>query len=457
MGTGLLLLVAYVLLVIGLLINWGAYDPLALVLLIASFSLIVLAFAWACRGGLRDRRVPGVPVFASALIALLLAAFSKPTAIYLTGPLYDRAYHSWLVVLVCLIALAYIVIAKNGNRLRQMVFVAAVVVALGFRLWMPVASPAPVIDVFAFCTESAQHLLEGKNPYTTPVADVYQGAAAGLGYSIKAYIYLPADLLIQTASYALTGDVRYGYVLAELVVALILWRLSRRRWGESTAQLIALLFLYNPRSLFVIEQSWVDPLILMFFALFLLLRERGKPTAASIAYGYMLFLKQHLLFAFFQWFILERNWKRILTGLAVGFLTLLPFAIWDWRGLLHNGILFTVNVPFRADSLTIFSFLASLGVPHPSYSWAVPIGAVIMLLTFIPQRLIDPLRGYLFSVTITMFGMFLILSTSFCNYYYLVAGQLIFLLALGGRPPLPEISRGQAPAKTSRKTKSRRS
>jgi len=458
MGTGLLLLVSYVLLLIGLLINWGAYDPIALTLLIASFTLIVVAFAWVWRGSSRDRKVPGVPFFAIALEVLLLAALTKPTAMYLLSPLYDRVYHSWLAVLACLIALAYLVLAKNSSRFRQVVFIAAVLAALAFRLWMPVASPAPVIDVFSFCTESAQHLLQGKNPYTTPVSDVYNGAV-NWGYDIKAYIYLPADLLIQTASYGLTGDVRYGYVLAELVVALVLWRLSRRRWGDSTAQLIALLFLYNPRSLFVLEQSWVDPLILMFFALFLLLRERGKPTAASIAYGYMLFLKQHMLFAFFQWFILERNWKRILTGLAVGFLTLLPFAIWDWRGLLQNGILFTVRVPFRADSLTIFSLLARFGVPQPSYSWAVPIGAVIMLLTFIPQRKIDPLRGYLFSVTITMFGMFMILSTSFCNYYYLVAGQLIFLLALGGRRPLPEGSgaKQSASAGANRKTKSRKS
>jgi hypothetical protein len=163
------------------------------------------------------------------------------------------------------------------------------------------------------------------------------------------------------------------------------------------------------------------------------LRERGKPTAASVAYGYMLFLKQYMLFAFFQWFIIERNWKRILTGLAVGFLTLLPFVIWDWRGLLENGILFNVVVPFRDDSLTLFSFLARTWGLRPPMGWTILVGAVLTVLTFIPQRHMQPLRGYLFAVTLTTFGMFLFGTTGFCNWYYLVAGQLIFLLALGGR------------------------
>ena len=426
------MLVSYVLLLIGLLINWGAYDPIALILLLASFALVAVAFVWVWRGSPRDRRVPGAPPFAIALIVLLLAAVAVPTAIYLKAPVYDLSYHVWLLILTCLVAVAYLIVRRDHRRLRRGIFIVAVLGAVAFRVWMPIASPAPVIDVFSFSQESSQHLLEGKNPYNTPVTDIYQNAVS-FGYSIKAYIYLPADLYVQAASYGLTRDVRYAYVLAELVVAFVLWRLSRRRWSESIAELLTLLYLYNPRALFVLEQAWVDSLIMMLFALFLYLRERGKPTAASVAYGYMLFLKQYMLFAFFQWFIIERNWKRILTGLVVGFLTLLPFAIWDWRGLLDNGILFNVVVPFRDDSLTLFSFLSRTWGVQPPAGWTILVGAVLTALTFIPQRHIQPLRGYLFALTLTTFGMFLFGTTGFCNWYYLVAGQLIFLLAVGGR------------------------
>ena len=57
----------------------------------------------------------------------------------------------------------------------RVVFFAAVAAGFVLRLAMPVVSPSPVIDVFAQFQESAQHLLEGLNPYTVPFSDVYRG------------------------------------------------------------------------------------------------------------------------------------------------------------------------------------------------------------------------------------------------------------------------------------------
>jgi hypothetical protein len=438
MGTALVLIVSYVLLLLGILVNWGNYDPIALVLLLMSFSLVSTAFVWGARGSQRDRKVPGTPVFAIAVVILLLSALPVRTAPFAVTALYDSLYRVWLVMLVLLVGFAYLVARRADGQVRRGVVMIAVIGALAFRLWLPIASPAPITDVFTSIQESAQHLFEGRNPYTTPVSDVYNGAL-DFGYVLKGYTYLPGDLYLQAIAYKVGGDIRYACVLGEMFVAFALWRLSRRRWGESTAGLLVLLFLYNPRSLYVLEQGWIDPLILMLFAASLLLRERQKPTAAAAAYGYMLFLKQYLLFALFQWFILERSWKRIGVGLAVGAATLVPFAIWDWRALLENGVLFNVAIPFRADSLTVFSFLARVWGLQPPPGWAIVVGAVITALTFIPQRRMQPLRGYLFAMVLTTFGMFLFGSSGFANWYYLVAGLLIFLIALGTRRP---VSRG---------------
>ena len=433
MGTGLALLASYVLLVLGLLVSFGIFDPLALTLLLVSFVLLAVALWWVRAGSARDRRVPGTPIFAIALVLILVAALFRPPALYLTTPLFGQAYLGWLIVTVALVSVGYLV-PRTTRGVGRAVFAIAVVGAIVFRLWMPIASPAPVIDVFTFSQESAAHLIDGKNPFTTPVSDAYEGAVS-FGYSIRAYIYLPADLYLQTISYAITHDVRYAYVLAEMVVALALWRLSRRRWNEPVAELIVLLFLYNPIGLFVLEQAWVDSLILMFFAIYLMLRDRGRGTAAAFAYGYMLFLKQYMLFAFFQWFIVERNWRRVFIALGTGAATLVPFALWGWRGLLENGILFNVVVPFRDDSLTLFSFLSHAWGLKPPSGWTIIVGTLFAVVSFYLQRGTTPLRGYLFSVTLTMFGMFLFGTTGFCNWYYLVAGFMLFLIAAGGRRP----------------------
>ena len=430
MGTALYLLVAYVLLLLGMLINSGAYHPAALVLLLASFGFLAAAFASAIRGGARDRRVPGVPVFALAVIVLLVAATTQPVGFYLETPLYETLHNAWVAVLALGILGAYVLYRGESHTVRRAVFVAAVLTAVFFRVWMPVASPNPIIDVFTVGQEGARNLLAGINPYTVPVSDVYAGA----GLDIQGYTYLPANLYVQSIAHWLTQDVRYAHIVAELVAAFALWRLSRRRWSDSTAELMTLLFLYGTRSLFVIEQSWVDPLILMFFALFLLLRDEHRDMLAAVAYGYMIFLKQYLVFALFQWFIVERRWKRILAGVAVGLLTLLPFALADLRALLFNGVFFNVLIPFREDSLTVFSFLSQTWGLQPPFGLTVVVGAVIAIATAIPQRRIRPIRGYLFAITLTTFGMFLFGTSGFCNWYYLVAGQLIFLLALGGKP-----------------------
>lgn len=423
-----LLLLSYVLLALGLMPNFGSYDPLALALVLASFASLSLAFALLWRKGDRLPRTELTPMFAVALVALLLAGLLKPALLF--SEAFTRPYHLWLALFAGLIAGAYMLLRANRRGVRRAVFVIGFIAALAFRVWVPVASPSPVIDTFSVSQEASQYVLEGRNPYNSPVSDVYKGKL-NFGYKLKAYVYLPADLYLQTVSYVLTRDVRYVNILAELVAALAIWRLARRRWGESTAECISLLFLYGPRSLYVIEQAWVDPLILMFLGAFVLLRER-RPFAAALAYGWMLSLKQYMLFAAVQWLIVERDRKRIAAGLALALLTVLPFLAADWRSFLANGVMFNVLIPFRQDSLTVFSYLYRHWGISPPAGWAVVVGAVLTAVTFVPQRRLEPLRGYLFALTITMLGMFVFGTSGFCNWYYLVCGFMAFLLAAAG-------------------------
>ena len=206
--------------------------------------------------------------------------------------------------------------------------------------------------------------------------------------------------------WAATGDVRYGYVVAEAGVAAVLWWLARRRWQRPVAELLPLLFLYHPRGLFVLEQTWTEPLILLFFALFLLQYERGKRAWAAAAYGCMLSLKLYLLYFVFHWLLVERNWRRLLLGSAIATITVLPFLLLDWRSFLA-GVLYVVKGPFRLDSLTIFGYLAPVLGLYPPKIWTVGVGAVVAAALLPLLKKMPPLRGYLFAVTITMFAMFL--------------------------------------------------
>ena|GEM_PF-725351 len=432
-STGLGLLTAYVCLVVGVSLNYGFYSPTGLLLVIVSFGLVASCFVWVLRDQAFDRRAPQTPAFAVALIVLLCAGLPGSPGLYLTSSVYRSLYHWWLVILGIAVALVYLVPRPELRRIRRPVVLAAVIVAFAFRIWMPIASPAPKIDVFSNSQESAQHLLQGKNPYTTPVSAVYQQQTGQRVYT-DGYAYLPGTLYLQSASYWLTGDVRYAYVLAELIVAFSLWRLVRVRWDPSIGELTVLLFLYNPKALFVLEQSWVDPLILMFFALFLVLRAYRRPLLASASFGAMVVLKEYMVVAFFQWLIIERDWKRILTALVVGTAILVPFTgplvrYFTARGGFYSG---SGGSP---DSLTIFSWVyRTFGLMPPPAS-ALVAGLVLAAVTIVAQWGRPSLRGFTIGLTMTFLGMFLAGTSSVCNWYYLVAGFLIFALGLGGKRP----------------------
>ena len=430
-STGFALLGSYVLLAFATFFGSGTYTPLALVLALLSFASLASGLTLAWSRSRFDRKAPHGAFFAAALVAFLLVSSSVSPVYYLHQCLYGLAFRIWVVVYGVLVAAVYLFGPRRWVRARRAVFLAGVAAAFAFRIWLPIASPAPWIDVFPVFQESSQHLLEGKNPYTTPVSDVYQGKV-NFGYTLRGYDYLPANLYLLAPVWAVTGDIRYGYVLAEAGIIAILWRLARRRCERSVAELLPLLLLYHPRGLFVIEQAWAESLILFFFAVWLLLYQRGNRAWASTAYGYMLGLKAYLFFFLFQWLFVERNWRYLLLGIIVAVMTVLPFLLLDWRSFVAEGVLRTLQSGFRADSLTIFGFLAPVLGIEPPKLWSVGVGAVLALMLVLPLRKMPPLRGYLFATTTTTFGMFLFGSQAFCNYYWFVSGMILFLLASGG-------------------------
>jgi hypothetical protein len=298
---------------------------------------------------------------------------------------------------------------------------------------MLVASPAPVIDVFVEFQESARNLLAGLNPYTVPVSDVYQGTR-DYGYRLLGYAYLPANLLLQTAAYALAGDFRYGCIAAEAVVAFALYRVARPAPGRLAPMLVVLLFLFHPRGLLVIEQGWTEPFIAGAFALFLWLRDRRPESSwPAAAYGYMLSLKQYLVYFVLHLFMIERRGKALAVAAVTGFLTLVPFLVWDPVSFYTYGVKFQLETTFRPDGLTVVALLYRL-FGFTAGKWlAALVGLGVAAYTY-SRFLALGLVGYLLAVTLTTFSIFLFGSQAFCNYYYLVSVLCLFVLAAHARP-----------------------
>ena len=430
--TASMLLFAYGCLQIALSLGDGFYTSAALLLTLLSFGLCATAFWSAVRGGASDRRLPNDFMLLGVLVALLVVAWTRASVgYYIADKTIDADYRIWLIVVFAAAVVVYIALQGRWDMLRRGVFGALVLGAIVFRLWLPIAAPAPRVDVWTMGQQSVQNLLAGRNPYDTKIT-IVDYRLENPTQVFPGYVYPSPNLYLQAISYLLTHDVRYSSVVAEILSAGMIWGLARRRWRESAAELLTLLFLYQPRALFMIEEAWLDTLIVAGFALFLWVRDRDKPSLAAVVFGYTIALKQYMAFALVQWLIIERNWKRLAIGVGTAALAVAPFVLWNPQAFVNSGLLYTVALPFRSTSLTVYSFLNRQWGFWPPTGWSVIVGGVLTAVTFLPQQKIQPIRGFLFAVTVTTFGMFLFGSSGFYNWYYLVAGEMLLLLVVGG-------------------------
>jgi hypothetical protein len=195
-----------------------------------------------------------------------------------------------------------------------------------------------------------------------------------------------------------------------------------------------LLFLFHPRGLFVIEQGWTEPFIAGALALFLWLRDRQPGSSwPAVAYGYMLSLKQYLVYFALHLFMVERRPKALAAAAVTGFLTIVPFLLWDPASLYTYGVKFQLETAFRPDGLTVLALLYRL-FGFTAGKWlAALVGFGVAVYTY-GRFLRLGLVGYLLAVTLTTFSIFLFGSQAFCNYYYLVSVLCLFLLAVHSRP-----------------------
>jgi len=420
-----ILLFAYTALVYGVFRNNGMYDAVGLLFVILGFSFLVLAAVWTLQK--KKNSLPS-PLLACTLVLFLILGATKTPGIYLQSQLYAVLFFYTHIFLLLLTLLVYALPTSRWERVRPYVFFLAILFALIFQLLLPSSSPTPFVDVFVISQESAAHLLQGRNPYTTQTSDIYAGVA-DFGFHHFGYHYPPASLYLLAIGYFFFGDVRYTYVFALMVTTWILWKIARRSLPASSSELLTLLFLYSPRTLFVLEQAWTEPLLLLLFALSFFLFSRGYQNAASFAYGYMISLKQYLLFFLVHWLILERRLSRLILGLGVLLLTVLPFLILAPKGLWNSAMSPHLHALFRSDSLSISSLLYRL---FDIKIWSLSgifIGALCTPLTFFLFRKLHPLQGYLFAVSITTYAMFLFGNLAYANYYFFIGGMMLFLIA----------------------------
>lgn len=442
-------LLAYVLLTAALLANDGALGPLAVAPFLGCLGVL---FDTVRRLGSAAPLPVAAPLsvgrWAGLLAPLALLGSLRPPGVFLRPgtPL-------WVFPLLTAAVLG-LALWGVGTRRRSQRDVLAAAMLLCFLVaaaGVLRASPGPRIDLYTIQQLGAGHLLAGRDPYAVTYPNIYT-ASETLAFfgapvtELRNYPYPPLSLLVTTAGFWLLGDVRVSFVALHLATGALLYAMVRRRSGSMAVGLLAM-HLLSPRGLFLLEQSWTEPLlsacVAAWAALMLTGGQAGK-RAAAVEVGLL-----GLVFSAKQYSVLllplllcqrfRPAWSRATrtTVLAAGLaaLGLLPFLLWHPRDFIEDLILFQVRQPFRHDALTLpalFSFATGLRAP----------GALALLgaagsLGWALGRLPRKPAGLLYGAAIGCFSFFAMAKQAFCNYYSFV-GVLLLLCAAACVRSTPE-------------------
>ena len=322
---------------------------------------------------------------------------------------------------------------SHGSLLSWMVLTALVVFHLGVALLFLGKGPGPKIDTYTFQRDACSSLLQGIDPFGSTQADIYDATRTSLFYGPRMVVngrvqvgfqYPPLTLLWILPGYFL-GDVRYSYIAAIVLSALMAFLLCPTRRG----MWVATALLLSPVSFIVERLCWTEPLVLLMLTASIYSAVKKK-WWLPIALGLFLATKQYNILALplIALLVSPFNWKAYLKltsqSVAIAVLTILPFAILNIRGMWHDLVLFHFAQPFRPDAVS-FAVL---------FPWILKAGP-FLLIAFIIWAL--RAAAHVPAIFTVAYGLSLLLLVStnkqaFTNYYFLIGSA--FLLGVAALP-----------------------
>lgn len=339
-------------------------------------------------------------------IVFLVMGIAKFEVIYPISDSWAWVYRSLFSAILALSLIHYY--SKDLKYLKHLIYL---LIAILF-FCVPIASPEPIVDVWVYYQKAIQAMGNLNNPYELIYPDIYHGAHH---YNPK-FIYWPTSLYL-IAPIGLFADVRYALVLAMLGSAFLLYKkLGFELWD-------LLIFLLFPINIFVIEQSWIEPLMIPFLILHFVYLREGKGTKAALALGLLCSIKQFMLFPFLLssiYLVRTEGFKKALIAPVVIVASFIPFLLASPEVFLKNTFLEFLHFPARSDSL---SWVAHF-IFHYNYELSTFVTSSIYVIAFIicgfyvwTKKSLGSLKwGYF----LTLAATFLFGKQSFANYYFLL-------------------------------------
>ena len=401
----------------------GSYSAPAVLLVAAGTGLLLLAFTIRPDLG----RIPA-PFRRAGLVGAALTpaivALLWPAGVYGAGP-WLRVSH--LLTLVSAAGMACWFMARLPRPAVAGVCVVALQGLAGVAVIL--ASPRPPIDDWIMMQAAARGLSRGQDIYTV----AWHGP---LHEASNLFAYLPGSAVLVWPFHAVFGDVRYGVLAALVATGLLLLWVTR---GSPMAMLACLPVLF-PNALFGVEQSWIDPLVLLAVCATGAAVWRRRPGWAVVFFAVALACKQQ------AWLLLPLamawrpfGWRRGLLSAASASVFTLPWALADLHRFVFDVFQYQLHLAPRRDSLSLFTTALAWGL-HPRLGWLVAALACVLALAL--RNLRGGEAGFLLAGALVMSVFNLMNKQSFFNEWALSAGLAAAAAAFAVRGP---VRRGAGP------------
>ena len=294
-------------------------------------------------------------------------------------------------------------------------------------VWMIRATPNPYIDVYFFQRDSLGALLRGVDPYAITFPNIYgdlpfYGPGVSVGGRLSfGFPYPPLSLLLALPGHLLTGDYRYSQ-LAAITLSGALIAYSR---PGALAAFAATLFLFTPRVLFVLEQGWTEPFVLLALTATVFAAIRA-PRLVPFFFGLFLASKQYAFLACPALALLlprPFQWKAYAVALGKSALVVAvitaPFFFWGIAPFVRSVVTLQFYQPFRSEALSYLVWFARGDQYWPT--WVAFVFAAVGAALAVWRGAHSP-TGFASAVALTLVGFFAFNKQAFCNYYFLVIG-----------------------------------
>jgi hypothetical protein len=297
----------------------------------------------------------------------------------------------------------------------------SIAVMVGAGVAMIVSSPKPPIDVWYSLQAAAHGLTHDQNIYTL------KWTSGVAGEFSNGFAYLPGSAVMLWPFHAAFGDVRYGLVAAMAVTALLMVRFGRRGLGTVAGCLVLL----YPRALFGVEQSWVDPLVLVSLCAMVVAVAKQRRGWAVVAFAVCLTCKQQ------AWILLplaalwnDFGWKRSLAsaGGAVAFIA--PWILTAPHAFYRGAVSYNLFLPAwsRSNSLSLYAvFLRSGWNPGTVFTALATAVAIVLCGVRLPKDAF----GFCLGAAVVEAVFNLTSKQPYFNEWELAAGLALMAVAFG--------------------------